>query len=260
MTRFSSLLIAVLLAAVPEARSQECFENVLLPVRANQVPGANGSSWQTFLTITNHGASAAEIGRIGICRVEPCEVSVLRPGATVTPRAYEDYVAIECGDVEQVEISLRVRDLSRTHQTWGTTIPIVLGDDAFYGEVVSITDIPSSPEFRSMLRVYGVPEGSRGEATVRIFEVGAAEETDDALGNRLLADFQVGLSPAPLDPFHTPGLAQIPLWTLPELQGVERVRVEVRASADLGLWAMVSATNNDTQHVTILSPRQSLRD
>ena len=61
MTRFSSLLIAVLLAAVPEARSQECFENVLLPVRANQVPGANGSSWQTFLTITNHGASAAEI-------------------------------------------------------------------------------------------------------------------------------------------------------------------------------------------------------
>lgn len=138
----------------------------------------------------------------------------------------------------------------------GTTVPIVLGDDAFYGEIVSITDIPNSPEFRSMLRIYGVPEGSRGEATVRIFEVGAAEETDDALGDRLLADFQVALSPAPLDPSHTPGLAQIPLWTRPELQAVERVRVEIRGSPDLGLWAMVSATNNDTQHVTILSPPQ----
>src|SRR5260370_32300719 len=43
--------------------------------------------------------------------------------------------------------------------------------------------------------------------------------------------------------------------TLPELQGVDRVRIEITPATDgLRLWAFVSVTNNETQHVTVIAP------
>ncbi len=256
MQRLKALLIPLLFFSGPPASGQECYERILLPVRANQLPGAYGSLWQTFLTITNHSDSTVLIHDIDSCPFPPCPSPALRAGATVTPRVYRDYVTIDCDDVGRVAINLRVRDLSRGHETWGTSVPVVFADDVVYGDIVSITDIPNSDQFRSMLRVYSVREGTTGQARIKVFEVKPGQEATDAYGDVLVADFVVDLVPAPLDPWNTPGIAQVPLWTLPELQGVELLRVEVSAAPDLGVWAFATATNNDTQHVTVLSPRK----
>lgn len=256
MNRFKRLLITLLFLTGAPASAQECVEQIFLPLRATALPGAYGSLWQTFLTITNHSDVPVAIGGVGTCQLGICETPLLKPGATVTPPTpFRDYITIGCDDLSRVDLSLRVRDLSRGHETWGTSVPVVYSEDVVYGDVVSITDIPNSDQFRSMLRVYSVPEGTSGQARIRVFEVKPIEETRDATPDVLVADFVVDLITAPLDPLHSPGVAQVPLWILPELAGVELLRVEVSAAPAVGLFALVTTTNNETQHVTVLAPR-----
>jgi hypothetical protein len=257
MDRFKLLLISLLFFSGATASAQQCFVDIFLPLRARALPGAYGSLWQTFLTITNHSDSPVPLGGVGSCQLGLCTTQVLRPGATVTPHPpFRHYVGIACDDVPRLDFNLRVRDLSRGHLTWGTTVPVVYPEDVAYGEVVRITDIPNSEQFRSMLRVFSVPEGTSGQARIRVFEIKPTLEPDHAAPDVLVADFAVDLVTEPLDPSHSPGTAQIPLWTLPQLAGVGLLRVEVSASPEVGLWALATATNNDTQHVTVLAPRK----
>lgn len=250
--------VAALICFAPVAATAQdtpCVEEILLPIKADEVPGAYGSVWQSFLTITNHGDTSITIGGIfGGCGLALCPEVVIDAGSTAIPRVHDNYLTLDCETASQVDITLRVRDLSRTLDTWGTTIPVVRAPNVRHGEVVSITDIPNTSGIRSMLRIYAVEEGTMGDARVRVFEVLPNRRENDRNHDQLLADFIVALQPSALDPRNTPGLAQVPLWMLPEVQGAELIRVEVSGAADLGLWAMVSATSNSTQFVTILAP------
>jgi hypothetical protein len=56
------------------------------------------------------------------------------------------------------------------------------------------------------------------------------------------------------DERHGPGYVQLPLSGLPMLQGKERIRLEITSDApELRYWAFVSVTNNETQHITIIT-------
>jgi hypothetical protein len=53
----------------------------------------------------------------------------------------------------------------------------------------------------------------------------------------------------------TPGYADLGLWSVAEIADGSRLRIEVLPeTAGAKLWGMVSVTNNDTQHVTIIAP------
>lgn len=237
-------------------QEEPCVERVLLPVIArNPVPGAHGSLWQTTLTLTNHGDADALIGGIFNCRVPLCPNEELSAGASAIPRVYDSYLELECERLEAIEISLRIRDLSRELDTWGTAVPVVYESDLFRGTVFGINDIPNDERFRSMLRIYGIEPDTGGQVHVRIFEVVANHEAGDVASDVLLAEFDVSLRPQPRNPRAFPDIAEIVLWSMPELANSALIRVEMEGPEDVGLWAMVSATNNETQHVTILAPR-----
>jgi hypothetical protein len=118
---------------------------------------------------------------------------------------------------------------------------------------MNIVDVPNSAEFRSMLRVYGF-DGIDGQVSVRIYsldpnidEIGEGDLQLVELHETVAADSSVPMGDAP-------ARLELPLWTVQELDQSERLRVEIEGPAGVRLFAFISATNNMTQHVTVLLP------
>lgn len=232
-----------------------CEEAVLVPISAWDVPGVNGSIWRSYLAVANHSDHDVFVSGIEICFLNPCPTPVVPPGGTVFAETFPYWVLVKPEDLPSVRIQLRVQDLSRQAQTWGTTIPTIPESQAISApRIASLVDIPNSAEFRSMLRIYDFdrtydPNQPRTkQVRVRYYSI-----TQVQYG--LLLDTTYDLVEGSLDPRFVPRMAEIALWTIAELEGVPRLRVEVEAvSEGLRFWAFVSATNNETQHVTILTP------
>lgn len=252
---FTIIAMSLALAVTASAQDAPCKERILVPVIAHEVPGAFGSIWQTYLTISNRGAESVFVdGVFRGCGLALCQTPTLAPNSTAIPSVHDEYLSVDCDAVENLDINLRVRDLSREKETWGTSIPVVYEDDIFH-EPFGITDIRNGDGFRSMLRIYTFEKGVTTFARVKVYAVEPNRELNDDNTDLLLTDFSITLQPKPLDPFHTPGYAEISMQTLQELQGWEQLRVEISGEESVGLWAFVSTTSNDNQFVTVLTPR-----
>jgi len=99
--------------------------------------------------------------------------------------------------------------------------------------------------------VYGF-DGQESTVTIRIFELdeniheeGIPDKLLVALARTLPAESASHLFPSRLD---------LPLWTIPELANSARIRLEIEGAPGHRLWSFVSASNNVTQHVTVLTP------
>jgi len=157
------------------------------------------------------------------------------------------------GDAAKVTFNLRIQDLSRAAQTWGTEIPVVR-ESAFRIGITSLIDIPLDSRFRQMLRVYDPDAAAGALILARIFDDGGTTPIVE-----VPLQFQVRKSnnvvTTALLPFR-PGYAQLDLGGLPELRGHAGARVELQPlTPQLRYWAFVSVTNNDTQHVTTITPQ-----
>lgn len=252
-------LIALLYASSLHAQ----YEKVLIPIQARDVPGAQASIWRSSLAITNHSEQPADVGGYGPCDLNACPGplpiaanSTIFPGM-VHPGGNGVFVSVRTTDVEKVTFQLRVQDISRQAQTWGTTIPTVRESQAFTTGTASLTDVVQNADFRSMLRIYGFdPEAPQRLVRVRIYGIDPQRTEPVGAGDSLLYERVLTIDLHPITLFTDAPMIELPLWTVPELQGQERLRIEVeRASADLRFWAFVSITNNATQHVTILAPQ-----
>lgn len=231
-------------------------------------PGAHGSLWQTELTILNAGPGGASIhGYDWGCRIPTCPPAPLTPpGIAFRPRLQAVsmevpgvFLVVEASHAPTVAIGLRVRDLSRQLDTWGTEIPIVRERDFRSGNT-DLLDIPVKPGFRQMLRVYDL-DPTRGPATARIRVYGMTPRS---------TPFEQGSSPDPLliDEVHAfqyatsgdlashPGyIAVADFGQRPEVTPFEQIRVQIEMlTADHRYWAFVAVTNNATQHVTTITP------
>lgn len=247
----------VILLFVPMAPASmvraTCHEPVLLPVVADAAPGAMGSVWQTHLAITNLGDEEVAVVGYGECFTSPCGPPPIQPEATIFPDVYGPYLHVPCGDVNNVSVQLRVQDLSRKLDTWGTSIPVVREADTYKGRVISIVDAPNDMNFRSTLRIYNFRRATVAPVTVRVHELDATI-TEYGRHDELVLELQTHLIEHPTFSRRGPGYLEIPLWLVPQLTGRDRLRIEVEGPADVPLWAFVSATNNETQHVTVLPP------
>lgn len=251
----SLLLVLIICFNIGSARAQEVRTSpILLPVAlGSPVAGANGSLWATELWVRNAGTD--EVLLVRNCRVTCPEPLLLPAGAVMEkpPIFYGGYDAgpaayllVDAARVDQVQASLRIRDLSRAASTWGTELPVVRERD-FRAGVVDLLDVALGTGFRQTLRIYSTAREAV-PVEVRFYSMprfGAGE---------LLASRLVVLAPG-AELF--PAYAQLLDFasSIPELQGYERVHVQVKGSSAVPLWAFVSITHNESQHVTTVTPR-----
>ncbi|HEV8658460.1 MAG TPA: hypothetical protein VGS96_07505 [Thermoanaerobaculia bacterium] len=145
--------------------------------------------------------------------------------------------------------NLRVQDLSRQALTWGTELPVVREGDLRTDEVV-LLNIPLDDRFRQALRIYDVSGNSGSSFKVTVEEIASgtvlAEETATTAGGRFFAsDFPV-----------TAAMVEITdLRARLALPASGAVRVIVSATTPTPFWAFVTVTNNETQHVTTITPQ-----
>ncbi|HEX8169336.1 MAG TPA: hypothetical protein VF824_02215 [Thermoanaerobaculia bacterium] len=264
MPRLPLLLLLLLSLLAVAAQGQE-YEKVLVPISLNQTLGAFGSVWHALLTISNVSETPVSVGQRGSCITGPCTPPPIPPHATVhegvvpVSEVPASFLFVDKGRLDDVNITIRTFDRSRLNRTWGATIPVVTRRDCFTGRF-GINDIPAGNDFRSSLRIYDFDAVTPGAVRVRIYRLaGFGPGTPvTATPDELLATLEPGFTP-PVSGGGTaghPGYASIALSALPELGGVERIRVEIEPLDTTGdYWAFVSATHNETQQVTIIAPR-----
>lgn len=221
------------------------YEQVLLPIYAEPAPGNLESIWEPELWIYN--------GTRQFVSISPSTP----PGWGINP---EEAVSPDGSDVSknpagsppgkllyifspeprQVHFNLRLRPVRGESESWGTELPVVR-EGAFTADTIVLINIPADSRFRRTLRIYELlPLGQRpGEVMVWLWGI-----PDDPflLGQHLTLE---GAALA---------YAEIPLN--PQFGVIMRARVEiVPAHPWMKIWAFVTVTNNETQHVTTITPQ-----
>jgi hypothetical protein len=228
-----------------EGDPSDAFDRLLLPVFIPVTKGAFDSEFISRFTMLNKAAAPLDVYGV----VFPCFMLCPTPETQLATMQTDDPIAnamqtgrpgtflyVPKGRGNDFAGTLRVQDISRQSQTWGTELPIVRDRD-FTNEKMTLLDVPLLDGFRETLRVYSATDGL---VRVRIFET---EES-----NNLLHETIVPLR-APRN-VNDPGYGELGLY----LRGkVGRVEIEPLIEG-LRYWAFVSITNNVTQHITTITP------
>jgi len=143
----------------------------------------------------------------------------------------------------------RIQDISRQAQTWGTEIRVVR-EREFTTQPVLLVNVPMDGRFRLMLRVYDIDGRADAVVRVEVFPFGSSPvgQVDLALA-----------PPSGRHPRYKPSYVQyedlrglIPPGFNPG--AVVGVRI-TPLTPGLRIWAFISVTNNETQHVTTVTPQ-----
>ena len=226
------------------------YQQYLIPIIANSVPGAFGSIWQTEFTASNLGAAALPI------QAPRCPFGSLCPtGGTIdansdqrmvlypqqpgpNPGAFF-YVASDQAAFFAAE--LRVRDLSQQSRSWGTEVPVVNASE--FRDALRLVDVPADPNFRVLLRVYA----NVGATAVQV-------RVQNADGTVVLNESLPMIASAPpAGSADGPAYAQL---AIPAGAAGDRFRIDVTSpTAGHPVWAFASITNNTTQELTLVTPQ-----
>jgi hypothetical protein len=259
------LLVVGILAPGLMAQEPPFLTKVLLPLAPRGVfPGALGSMWTTILSVTNTSDRPVVIAPwLGLCPITCDETPPTAPGSTFSPILTiksEDtegyFMHVEREFAHDVAFSLRAQDLSRQSLTWGTEIPVVREAD-FRTTRISLINVPLDDRFRQTLRIYDIGLAEPGSVEVRYFAIDPSQVSPNVADRLVLAQtVPFRYVNQPEFAFH-PGYIQIDgLRAHPELDGVEFLRIDiVSVTEGLEFWAFVSVTNNETQHITVVTPQ-----
>lgn len=268
MTQLANVVILSLFVSVATASdvpSSPDLEPVLIPVYVEEpVPGAHGSEWATFLTISNTGDLPMTLENIRAesdCRIATwCGFGELPPHTSARvaidflhPLVIGYHIWVEESQLPHLSATLRAQDLSRQAQTWGTSLPVTSRED-WFDETFSFVDVPAGEGFRTLLRLYDNGPATPDSVIVRIYRIdpdnhaprGATEDT-------LVAQQSISLVSRG-DIY--PGFASMTI-DIPAVEGEQPslLRVDVEpAGSGAEFWGMITTTNNETQHITLIMP------
>ncbi len=231
------------------------FDRILLPIWLPEIRGAYGSDFVTNFSIWNSSPVDVEVeGLVYWCNFDPClnPFSVILPSRgstdesgffpTGTASAPGAFIYVPIGSGGLLYSTLRVQDVSRQAQTWGTSIPVV-HDAGFRSSIVALLDIPNDDRFRNMLRIYG---DGPGTVLVRIVQTSPPAGT--------VAEFMLPLNSGAT--IFNPSYAAFSAFPPPPITtgpAATKLRVEIEPFTYLlRIWAFVSVTNNETQHITVI--------
>lgn len=266
--RPSPLLLSSVLLVLASLAQAQTPEKLLLPIAPQRVAGAFGSEWVTDAAVTNMSDSPIRASRdlppvcIALCTPFPIPArsTVFVTDIPRTAGVAGTFLFVESGRAGDLSVTLRTRDSSRQKETWGTVIPVVGANDLFAGRF-GLTDVPVEAQFRSTLRIYDFDAETAPAVRVRFYRL---DPQHDPSNNSVQSDADTLLFdviptfnlPAPGTRTIFPASVEIPLWLLPELANAGRVRVQIDPlTGTRDYWAFVSVTHNETQHVTIVTPR-----
>lgn len=255
--RFLPALLVLMLGAV-SADAQLVHERFLVPLYGPPISGAYGSRWGVETWVRYSGAEDTQvIPRLNVCSVTCTVFYPLHPGEApvqIQP-AYAGSSLLLHVDrrlAAGFHFSSRLRDLARADGS-GTEVPVI-HESRMSAAPVHLLNVPLDRGSRNMLRVYALPEVLAPAVEVRYFRM--PRDPFDLTPELLRAD-RVALQTAPpLEGFLVhPSMIAHGFHDLPELRDEEGVWLEiVPLTPGLRIWAMVSVTNNATQHVTLVTP------
>ena len=252
-----TFLLLTLVAGQSRGQSSAGYEPILLPVSlAQPVPGAFGSLWATDFRIT--AVDEVRIATTEQCGACPTQVLLFANGTL--NNAFGNFLGETPGeliwlsraDAANARFNLRIRDLSREAQTWGTEIPIVR-ESQYRSNAITLLNVPLDARFRVALRAYD-PDVHQ-DAAFRF-------DFLDSNTGAVLASRTVAALYKESGHFGFPRVAPCAQIGdvragVPEIANVSTVRVEIsRANGASRFWAFASVTNDETQHVTLITPQQ----
>ena len=226
------------------APSAKFFERVLIPVIFNG-PGAFGSHWVTELSLVNANSYPIEPWRPIAGRTAIASQPVVF-GSEDAPNGV--FLVVPRQSTPGLTFHAAVRDTSRADSEWATQIPVVR-ETQFSGNPIELLDIPIDPRFRTMIRIYSpnpVLPGFSSGVHVLVYSL------DDG---RALRDVFAKLT-NPSGCSDALSCAQHPAFVsvADVMNGLPPGRAFVQIQGAAPLWAFATVTNNETQHVTVVSP------
>lgn len=254
--RLLAVLIFLAALAYGQQPPQFPYERILVPIVLSQpVPGALGSLWSYELMGHSESTEPVNVTTdpntpcITACPIVPPHANFRYTLLSQIPGGGA-FLYIGNPGRGRVSFNLRIQDLSRQALSWGTEIPVVSENDV-RTDVVHLLNVPTDTRFRQTLRIYDFDGRLGKQVLLRAYSINEKLllETTITLSN---GDSAADSHPA------FPGYAQIGGLTeqYPQLRSEDRVRIELRpVSPALRFWAFVSITNNETQHVTTITPQ-----
>ena len=273
-----ALTFAVTLHAQPQPDPAN-YEPVLVPVYFFG-PGAHGSMWVTKLDVTNSGNSEVVFPRAyfhgdpvcpAVCGCGPItRVEMLQVKEVCS--IYQGtmglllWVPKESLQNEEIHVTSRVLDTTRQAESAGTEIPTIRLAD-LKGDRLVLVDVPLDSRFRAGIRAYDIYGEDGATVLMRIYDHEELRKGQpDPLVETTLTLSQpirnIVPEPFPGNPafLHLGDLAA----AYPQLAGVKSVTIELHAAFSIAdppkptgrFWAFSTITNNDTQEITIVTPRR----
>ena len=219
------------------------FERVLFPVNFT-ASGAHGSEWHTEIVVRNNAPVTLDSVPTPLA---PGGKGTVREGTTdmgmffYVPRGAEAWLAY----------SSRIFDRSRSATDHGTEMPVVRANDT--AAVLHLPNVPIDPQFRARLRIYDFDVFAGHWVVVTAT---ADDGSVHTFGAMLHAMVVACVTTPCLQPW--PAVATIDLSSIASLREKRVVDLRVESyERDARLWAFVSVTNNDTQHVTLHTPQHA---
>jgi hypothetical protein len=228
--------------------SAQPYERVLIPTVANEpIVGAFGSHWVTEISGRYLGSDQLRLF-FSVCPLFECVYKEVPPNSTFASEfptsVHGAVVGLWPDQARQTILSLRVRDLSRALETWGTEVPIVRESEVG-GSPITLLNVPNMDRFRTMIRMYDFGSDV-SDFVLTVFPLD---------GNTPIAEFAVPSE----DLRDATGASQgIRFAAVADLRlpptAPERIRLTIRTTEPTNFWAFATVTNNETQHVTVVSP------
>jgi hypothetical protein len=239
---------------------EDGFDPILFPIFSPPVQGRGGTEFRTTARLWNKGVTAVPIYGVDLtCTTidPPIDPSV---AFLVHPRGFETELIPDCSHTagrlfyvpkhKIIAASLRVSEKTRRSEDHGVEIPVVRRDD-FAEDSIALLGVPNDPKFRLTLRIYGL---DRGPDFVNVFVLRNGGQG----GNLYRLPLQH--SNSPFEPSYAIFTDFPPRATTNE----EELTVLVEVPRDNGgevipgtpIWAFITVTNNDTQHITTVTPQQ----
>lgn len=240
--RLPLLLSFFMLPCLDLPAQAAAIRSVLVPISLSSTPGANGSRWESEFSFRTSGTEE-------LCLIGDLPLPLCQPVDTTI--RFDDFgpelLQFE-GALDNTHFSLMVRDASRADQSWGAEIPVVR-EEEFERDAIALLNVPTDVRYRRNLRLYAfTPEAMR--LRVRIWDH-RADFLDSSSPPRLLAEESFTLDREnwwiSLSDFDA---------RFPALASTDRIRIQIeRMSGEGRFWAFVTITNNDTHHVTTVTPQ-----
>ncbi|MBV8516644.1 MAG: hypothetical protein JO197_04495 [Acidobacteria bacterium] len=265
--RISFALIVILAASSLAAQNDpttnpQLFDRYLVPVFTNAVHGSFGSEFYSSLSLWNKSDTQPlrvwglqEVCVLSACPPPPDFLDV--PAPTIEAPLLQPngnpgrFVFVEKAQSNRLAANLRVYDASRDATNFGTELPVVRQSD--FAERIVLPGVPMTPRFRNVLRIYSAVATDVTISFGGPDVIGSPTITPPPQQTITLREGENVFDPA------YASFANFPSYPYPLTIVVDSVSgCPVCLSPPVPpapIWAFVSVTNNETQHITTITPQ-----